>query len=230
MTSKQTKDYVELIYGTENARTAKTDYPTKLISYLFDKYQFKKDEKILDLGCGRGEFLNAFCSKGLIGYGIDASNLAIKECPTAKINVCDLETEQLPYPDNYFDIIFSKSVFEHFHRPEKLMKEVYRISKRGAKVINLVPSWEYCSDIYYEDYTHRTPYMLSAFRDLHILAGFKNVETSFFKQLPVLWHDKIGLFKILSYFTRVLTPSSLRYKFKWIKFSKEVMIIAYARK
>ena len=29
----------------------------------------------------------------------------------------------MPYEDNFFDVIYSKSVIEHFYYPEKILKE-----------------------------------------------------------------------------------------------------------
>ena len=63
MKSKTTKDYVEVIYN-EQVRSF-TTYPEKLAKYLFNRYDLKKGQKLLDVGCGRGEFLKGFINCGL---------------------------------------------------------------------------------------------------------------------------------------------------------------------
>ena len=36
--------------------------------------------------------------------------------------------------DNFFDIVYSKSVIEHFHNPDKLISEMYRVLKPGGEL------------------------------------------------------------------------------------------------
>ena len=97
--------------------------------------------------------------------------------------ICNLENELLPFKDGYFDIVFSKSVIEHFYYPEKIFKEVFRVLKPGGKVITLTPDWTYNYKIFYEDYTHRTPFMYESLRDIQLINGFIEVQVEFFYQL-----------------------------------------------
>ena len=75
----------------------------------------------------------------------------------------NIEVDGIPYQDNMFDVVYSKSVIEHFHNPDKLLQEMFRILKHLGLAITLCPSWEYNYRIYFEDYTHRTPFMLFIF-------------------------------------------------------------------
>ena len=68
--------YIDVVYSVN--KKPFTSYPGKLIKYLTDKYNLKKDAKILEMGCGRGEFLNEFTKLGMNGFGIDLSNYADK--------------------------------------------------------------------------------------------------------------------------------------------------------
>ena len=103
-----------------NATYPLTAYPSKLINYLIKRYELKKKSKILEIGCGRGEFLNEFIKQGIQGFGAAISNYAQSFCPDAKITTIDLENERLPYDDNEFDIIYSKSFIEHLYYTEKI--------------------------------------------------------------------------------------------------------------
>lgn len=220
------RDYIEVIYNERDRPL--TAYPEKLAKYLFDRYNLQSGQKFLDIGCGRGEFLRGFIRCGIQGYGVDQSNAAERYCPEAILSIVDLENDALPYDNEYFDVVYSKSVIEHFHYPDKLVKEIYRVLKPGGLVITLCPSWEYNFRGYFEDYTHRTPFMLSSLRDIFLIHGFDNVRTEFFRQLPSVWKNPWLLFA--TEFTRLFAPSFLKPHYKWIRFSKEIMLLSSAIK
>jgi SAM-dependent methyltransferase len=226
MTDSQ-RDYVDVVYNEKDRPL--TGYPSKLARYLFDRFNVKKGDKFLDIGCGRGEFLRGFIDCGVLGHGVDLSRTAERYCPEAELRTADLENEQLPYPDNHFDVIYSKSVIEHFYYPEKLVQEMFRVLKPGGLAITMCPDWEFNVQIYFEDYTHRTPFMQSSLRDIHLIHGFDNVKVERFRQLPILWGN--GSFFIpIAELTRIFTPSFLRKHSKWVRFSKEIMLLSIATK
>ena len=161
------RDYLDVVYN-ESDRPL-TVYPQKLASYLFNRYQLRRGSVLLDIGCGRGEFLKGFIKCGVKGYAVDQSAAACKYCPQAELRTSNIEEDGIPYPDNFFDVLYSKSVIEHFHRPEKLMLEMYRVLKPGGIAITLCPAWEYNFRNYFEDYTHRTPFMRESLRDIQIM-------------------------------------------------------------
>lgn len=225
--SNPKRDYVAVVYNEQDRPL--TTYPDQLASYLFERYDLKTDSKLLDIGCGRGEFLRGFMSCGVNGYGVDRSRVAEKYCPEAELRTADLENEGLPYEDNFFDVIYSKSVIEHFYYPEKIFQEMYRVLKPGGIVITLCPDWEFNYRIYFEDYTHRTPFMQSSLRDIQLMLGFENVQVERFRQLPVLWNGG-GLLLPFAELTRLLTPNFLKPYSKWVRFSKEIMLLSSATK
>jgi len=221
-------DYVDLIYNEKDRPL--TSYPAHLTAYLVKKFKIKPKSKLLDIGCGRGEFLKGFIDSGLKGYGVDRSQSAKKYCPEAELFIADLEKEKLPFPDNYFDVVYSKSVIEHFYYPEKLVEEIYRVLKPGGMVITMCPAWEFNYRIYFEDFTHRTPFMKTSLYDIHLLQGFKNAQISYFKQLPILWGFCGYGLNFFSEITRICVPNQLKKYSKWIRFSKEIMLLATALK
>ncbi len=223
--------YIDVIYSTE--KKPFSDYPSKLIKELVKKYKINLDSSLLELGCGRGEFLNEFTNLGMKGYGTDVSGYAKDYCKNAEIKISDITKEKLPYPDNHFDIVYSKSFIEHFYYPEIVFEEAYRVLKPSGMFINLTPEWKYFYKTFYEDYTHRTPFTEKSLRDIHSIHGFKNIEVESFKQLPILWSNNFFLrnvFKFLSELTRIFVPEYFRMKFKWIRFSKEIMLLSFATK
>lgn len=220
-------DYVAVVYSEQNRPL--TDYPRRLARYLFDHYRIETSAKLLDIGCGRGEFLRGFIECGVEGYGVDQSRAAEKYCPTAVLKIADLENGGIPYETNFFDVVYSKSVIEHFHYPERLVQEMSRVLKPGGLAIILCPDWTFNYRTYFEDYTHRTPFMLSSLRDILLIHGFKNVAVGRFRQLPVLWGKGRWLLP-LAEATRILVPDFLKCHSKWVRFSKDIMLISSATK
>ena len=97
---------------------------------------------------------------------------------------------------------------------------MFRILKPGGLAITLCPSWEYNYRIYFEDYTHRTPFMLSSLRDIQLINGFEDVNVEFFIQLPIIWKNK--WLKPISALTNKLVPDLFKEKFKWVKWQKRL--------
>jgi len=220
------RDYVAVVYNEQDRPL--TSYPDHLARYLYDRYSIQPGMKLLDIGCGRGEFLRGFMRCGVKGYGADRSRAASALCPEAQLCVADLENDVLPFEDNSFDVVFSKSVIEHFYYPERMIKEIYRVLKPGALVITMCPDWEFNMRIYFEDYTHRTPFTLSSLRDIQLIHGFDDVQCERFRQLPILW--KYPLLLPFVELTRMLAPRILGSRNKFIRFSKEIMLLSSSTK
>jgi ubiquinone/menaquinone biosynthesis C-methylase UbiE len=109
------------------------------IDFLFDDYVIPGD-KILDLGCGNGRFFELLKDKDVNYIGVDFSEklieIAKKKYPKVKFQVAD--ALNLPFPNNYFDIIYSIAVLHHIPSREfrqQFLKEARRILKPNGLLI-----------------------------------------------------------------------------------------------
>jgi len=221
------RNYVSVVYNEKDRPF--TEYPDLLTQYLVKRFRLTKGQKILDLGCGRGDFLRGFIRCGLNGYGVDQFSAAAKICSGAEILQSDLEEKSLPYKPDSFNVIFSKSVLEHFYYPEKLVQEIFRIVKPGGLVITMVPDWaSIYKTAFYDDYTHRTPFTIISLKNIFTINRFDDVKVEKFRQLPFLWERPwLGF---VSTFMSLAAPDALRSRSKLVKFSKEVMLLCTAIK
>ena len=217
-------DYLKVVYSEEN--TPYTDYPSKLAKYLYDAFDLKSKTTMLEIGCGRGEMLENFKKLNLQVKGVDISPEAANFQKDIEIKVINVEEEKLPYDDNSFDIIYSKSVLEHFYYPERYMKEAYRVLKPNGILLTLVPDWESCYKIYFDDYTHRTPFSKIGLEDILKIHSFKDVNVYKFRQLPIVW--KYPQLNLLSKIIAPFVP--VRTKNKFLRFSRELMLVSSATK
>ena len=100
---------------------------------LFDLLQkrLQSFSKILDLGIGTGESSAAFQKAGHKIFGIDSSEKMLDQCKSKNIakelHTIDLETEDLPFPENSFQAIISNGVFHLINPLELIFSESRRI-------------------------------------------------------------------------------------------------------
>jgi SAM-dependent methyltransferase len=225
MSNKNSK-YLETIYNNEY--TPITSYPSKLALRLFTKYNFISDQRLLEVGCGRGEMLREFKNLGLICTGIDRDTFYENELIAYGIEfrAFNLSENPFPYEDNSFDIIYTKSFVEHINNPEFFLNECKRVLKPNGKILNLVPDWEANMQIFFDDHTHIRPYTTKSLNDLYRMIGFNDISVNTFRQLPIVW--KFPFLNFLCKFIAIFVPH--RSKIKFFRWSKELMIEAFATK
>ena len=218
------KNYLSVVYDEKSHPYS--DYPKKLCAYLFQSFGFKEGMKMLEPGCGRGEFLKNFKDLGLDVVGVDASPEAIAFVDGLDIKLCDIENEKLPFDDNTFDVIYSKSFIEHLYYPEKYLEEAYRVLKPKGMLLTLVPDWESNYKIYFDDFTHRTPFTKMALTDAYKMYGFKEVRVFKFRQLPIVWK-----YPIINYLCALISPFiPIRTQNKFFRWSRELMLVGIGKK
>jgi pseudaminic acid biosynthesis-associated methylase len=103
-----------------------------------------KDAKILEVGCNIGMQLRGFQRMGFSNlYGIELLQYAVEKAKqiTENINIIQGSGFDLPFRDNYFDIVCTNGVLIHIAPADHkaFMSEVYRCSNK------YIMGWEYFS-------------------------------------------------------------------------------------
>lgn len=88
----------------------------------------------LDLGCGTGEMMRLILqqNKDKSLYVIDLSEKMLevaKEKLGNHVNLILSDSEQLPFSDSFFDVVYCNDSFHHYPAPDKVLSEVYRVLK-----------------------------------------------------------------------------------------------------
>ena len=125
-------------------RCLKPHWQDSLVIYrnLIDSYT-NSETKILDIGCGHGDFLKSIHDKTIYSYGIDPDKEALLKNTFIK-NKTVGTVEKLPFESNSFDLVVSAWVLEHLQDSQKAFQEIFRVLKPNGKVVFLTPNvWNY---------------------------------------------------------------------------------------
>jgi len=118
-----------------NYRTSWNIYPK-----ILKKIKIKKGEKILDAGCGHGEFSKWIKNTELTGVDFrkDLVNKA-KKGDYQKVILGDIE--KLKLKNKEFNKSFSIQVFQYLKNPKKAFEELLRVTEN--KIIISVPNFNW---------------------------------------------------------------------------------------
>lgn len=100
--------------------------------------------RILDIGCGQGHITQAmyqtFNSSEFTGcdYSVSAIEYAYTHFPAIDFSVCD--AYDLPYADEYFDVVVCNNLWEHVPDPLCLSSEIKRVLKLNGYLIISTPN------------------------------------------------------------------------------------------
>ena len=124
--------------------TTKWNLLDKLISWYrlsaAVKY-IKKNDLILDLGCGVQHYLlNRGKHKFKLGYGLDYD---LRDCQEGNIHLVNYKYQgSLPLKDDFFDKVFLLAVLEHIEEKDvrALFSEFHRILRKNGRIIITTPA------------------------------------------------------------------------------------------
>lgn len=103
--------------------------------------QFKKKGKLLDYGCGTGEFLKAAKKQGWKIAGVEPNDKARLQANIKLNNKIKTSIEELKKESTY-DIITLFHVLEHIHDLRKISKNIINHLKSGGYLVIAVPNHE----------------------------------------------------------------------------------------
>ncbi len=131
-----------------------------LIRYVFDCFldHLPEASSILEIGPGRGEFAEEAIQRGYKYYGIEPSTSLSEELEKKNINVFNKSVPPIDFPDDYFDMVYSFDVVEHFQgysEAFRFIEESMRVMKEGALICIIAPNYTTLRSLFFEyEYQH----------------------------------------------------------------------------
>jgi SAM-dependent methyltransferase len=180
--------------GFEDAfRGSRDDIRARLSDYL---PVFEAQADVLDIGCGRGEFLALLRERGVRARGIDINAAMVDECRQQGLDAS--EGDALAYlrslPDGSLGGLIAAQVIEHLEPRDltALLSIAFDKLRPGAPIVleTINPAcWFAFFESYIRDITHVRPIHPDTLKYLLVASGFLQVEIRY--QAPYPEHDKL---------------------------------------
>jgi SAM-dependent methyltransferase len=198
------------------------EYRTKvwqiLVREFFSKW-ISPNFRILDLGCGYGEFINNVDSE--VRHGMDLNPNAQKYLSDKVIFHKQDCSQAWSMEPNSLDIVFTSNFFEHL--PNKLaldqtISNAHRALKPGGLIMAMGPNISVLKGKYWDFWDHHVPLSTQSLSELLEIHGFE-IERSIDRFLPynMVRVRQRPLFLLWLY---------LHLPFVWLFLGKQFLIVA----
>lgn len=146
MEDAATSDFWDRLWSDKELRSAVMSVRDGNYVERTTKKYLPPGSKILEGGCGYGGYVYALQRWGFDAHGVDFATVTINKVKKIfpNLNIISGDVRELPYPDSFFDGIWSFGVIEHFFEGfEEVAKEMRRVLKPGGFVFVTFPhmSW-----------------------------------------------------------------------------------------
>lgn len=183
--NEEKKGLFAKIYNIVKKRNIKNKF-----NIAFDGFQkHTQNPKILDIGCGIGDFLlyakNNGCNVAGIEPDDNARKIAEKKLYSKVLSPDELQN----IPDNSFDIITMWHVLEHVDNLKIEIYHLQRILKKNGKLVLALPNYKSFDAVYYKDKwaAYDVPRHLNHFSKESINNIFKPTELQQIDTKPLKW-------------------------------------------
>lgn len=216
-------------FGGERLESKSSLSRNNLLEHLarYELLPGNNDFSVLDIGCGAGHGSNLLSKKYKHVCGVDISEDAIRY---AKENWSQGNIEfkvgsalEIPFTDNYFDVVAAFEVFEHLDDWRKFLSEIKRVLKPGGMVYISTPN----KDLYspgtkkpinpHHVFEMTIPEFKSALKEFFILENFYGQRTPIYND-HFIWKIINPILFTFKYFIPYRVNNTLKLKvINWIK-------------
>ena len=174
-------------------RGSQKDIRARVAEYLPN---FEGASDVLDIGCGRGEFLDLLSEHGITAHGLDINHEMVEGCRDRGLRA--EEGDAVSYlsglPDGSLGGLFAAQVVEHL-QPDYLMQLIdvaYDKLRPGSMIVleTINPAcWFAFFESYIRDISHVRPIHPDTLKYLLLASGFQQVDVRYRARYPE--HEKL---------------------------------------
>lgn len=131
------------VYGEEYMVTAgRIDTTETHPEYRRRFLDFRKTNRILEVGAAAGSFLSLLRDDGWEPYGVELSRASSEYArKNMSLNVLTGTLKEARYPSDFFDVAIAWATIEHVPDPDTVLQEVWRVLRPGGFFVMSVPHW-----------------------------------------------------------------------------------------
>lgn len=151
---------------------------------------------MLDLGCGRGEWLELLCAQGFDAMGLDLNPAMVRHCQSRGLRAVHANALQwlAQQADGTYGLVSGFHIIEHlpFEQLFTLIAQAWRVLAPGGVLVLETPNPENVlvgSHTFYHDHTHRNPITPTSLRFLLGYHGFSGQQ--FLRLNPYPGSDRV---------------------------------------
>jgi len=167
----------------DECRGSRDEIKESLKVYLPHLGKSATDATVLDVGCGRGEWLDLLREHNFSGRGFDVNQVMVEQCREQGLDVkqCDAIAQLSTLDDGSLRGLTGFHIIEHitFVSLYTLFSEAARVLEQGGVMIFETPNPEnllVASHTFYHDPTHRNPITPTAIQFMARYFGFVDIE------------------------------------------------------
>jgi len=155
----------------------------RLIEFLKDK---EVKGRLLDIGCQNGEMCSMLHKEDFEVYGVDVDNKCIVKAKETQPQIefkCADCGNGIPFPDEFFDIVWAGDVIEHICNTDIFINEINRVLKMGGSFVLSTPTHNRIKNIvialfrfeahFNPEFPHYRFYTLKSLKNVLENRGFK---------------------------------------------------------
>ena len=135
--------YYKEVIRSSAVSQAMTDFRKKQFRDFVKKYSLRR-KKIIEIGCGRGEYLSIIGEFADFAYGLESSEQSVEQCKKNGLNVAAGFVESADYKisHNPYDAFYMLNFLEHLPEPNATLRGIYNnMTDEGIGLIE-VPNFD----------------------------------------------------------------------------------------
>ncbi len=166
--------------------------------HAFAYKMIQKDDHVLDIGCGTGNFLKKIKDKTSNVSGLELNKLAVEQCRADGLTVYpDLIDQHAQTHQNKYDVVCLFQVLEHIHDIRSFMESSLAVLKKNGKLIIGVPNNEPYMQGYHKYSTMNLP---PHHMGLWNRKAFENIQPVFNIKLTEVGYEAEGRWTLNAYY------------------------------
>jgi SAM-dependent methyltransferase len=103
---------------------------------------YRTSGRILDVGCGAGQFLTVARAAGWEPHGVEVAGGVHDALLNRGLSIFDGELAEAAFSDGWFDVVHCAEVIEHVLEPVALLREMERVLRPGGLLYLTTPNYD----------------------------------------------------------------------------------------